>query len=341
MRSRAAFPIEPVLVRYANLVSGNAVALDPRGPGAAPVEHFAIIADDASDSLAAHAPIALPHGFNLAAERRIETGRNAAHTSAAAEVLIVHAGRWRLTQGEAEAGVTDLFPGDVVSIRPNTLRHWEKLDGEVGFLFIVRGVPTDTGAPAQTTLEDSTSGERLWVQDGRFIDFSGGIPRMRDLARPEGDAPMAPCRINAASVLPSGHSALTARGVAEAGIISPPDTRDGFARGAIGAQWPHGFSLRWLALPSGAYVPRHARAESEVILIHTGTLELSWEGGTMMLGAGDVLSVPIGLPHAFGNPTSRRTETFVVRGSDDPAMPQFDSISVAQALKAPLAPART
>jgi quercetin dioxygenase-like cupin family protein len=326
MRIRTAFPIEPLLVRYADLVSMNV---------AGPAEHFTLIESDPSEPVAADASIALPHGFNLKAERRIASGGRIGHSSPVAEVLVVHAGRWRLTLGAGNGDGADLGAGDVASVPPNLFRRWEKLDGEMGFLFIVQGLHTGTDLGDGTAAPESAADERRRVQDGRFIDFSSGIPRMREVDgrqdRPA--APRVPFRINAGLIAPCGLSALTARGVVEAGIISPPGTRDGFAQGAIGAQWPHGFNLRSLILQSGAYVPRHARAESEVILVQAGMLEISWPDGSLMLGAGDVLSVPVGLPHALRNTTSRPTEAVIVRGSDDPAMPQFDSMSTLDVLK--------
>jgi len=103
----------------------------------------------------------------------------------------------------------------------------------------------------------------------------------------------------------------------------PHATSDGFAAGPIAGWWSHGFNLRRLVLQSGAYVPFHARAEAEVLFIQSGTLEVSWPTGSLMMGAGDTLTVPIGLQHAFRNTASVPCDVFVVRGSDDPAMPVF------------------
>ena len=41
------------------------------------------------------------------------------------------------------------------------------------------------------------------------------------------------------------------------------------------------------------------------------------------MGAGDTLTVPIGLHHAFRNTASVDAVAFVVRGTEDPAMPDF------------------
>ena len=114
-------------------------------------------------------------------------------------------------------------------------------------------------------------------------------------------------------------SPLAAEGVEEAGIIVPQATSDGFAPGPITGWWPHGFNLRQLTLQSSAYVPMHARLEAEVLFIQSGTVEISWADGSLFLGAGDTLSVPIGLPHAFRNTASVPAIVFVVRGGESPA----------------------
>ena len=83
------------------------------------------------------------------------------------------------------------------------------------------------------------------------------------------------------------------------------------------------FYLRQLTLQSGAYVPMHSRDEAEVLILHEGTLEVSWADGAIMMGAGDTLTVPIGLQHAFRNTASVPAVAFVTRGTDDPAPPIF------------------
>jgi mannose-6-phosphate isomerase-like protein (cupin superfamily) len=79
--------------------------------------------------------------------------------------------------------------------------------------------------------------------------------------------------------------------------------------------------LRRLTLQTGAYVPEHVRQEAEVLFVHEGTLEVSWEDGVLFMGAGDTLTVPVGLAHAFRNTASVPCTVFVVRGTENPARP--------------------
>ena len=131
--------------------------------------------------------------------------------------------------------------------------------------------------------------------------------------------------MRAGATQPNPESPLHAEGVSEAGVIVPRQTSDGFPVGPIRGWWPHDLNLRQLTLQTGAYVPMHARKEGEVLFVQSGTLEVSWDGGELMMGAGDTLSVPIGLEHAFRNTASVPAELFVVRGTEDPQMPVFAS----------------
>ena len=70
-------------------------------------------------------------------------------------------------------------------------------------------------------------------------------------------------------------------------------------------------------------MPPHARAEQEVLFVQSGTLEVTWDGGKLIIGAGDTLTVPVGLMHAFRNPTSAEAIVFVIRGAAAPAAPVF------------------
>jgi quercetin dioxygenase-like cupin family protein len=157
-----------------------------------------------------------------------------------------------------------------------------------------------------------------------LIDTSSGEPVLRDvelanaidpqataeLATPSLDRLMQ-CVVHADAMAGNPDSPLHADGVSEAGVIVPQATSDGFPAGPIVGWWRHGFNLRQLTLQSGAFVPRHTRAEAEVLFIQSGTL------------AGDTLTVPIGLPRAFRNTASVPCVAFVVRGTDDPARPVF------------------
>ena len=82
--------------------------------------------------------------------------------------------------------------------------------------------------------------------------------------------------------------------------------------------WPHGFHLRHVCVDPGYAGLLHQRHEEEVILMHSGALAVELPDGSIELGAGDVLTVPIDSPRRFANSGTAPAEAFVVRGGDQP-----------------------
>ena len=332
------------LVRYADLVPCRTAFIDTRTPGSTEKENFTIIGAGVSEAADQHVHITEKHGFNIGAARQPFGCVNSQHSHDTAEVFMVHSGHWRLPFGpNKEDGHLDIGPGDVASIPIHMFRGFEKLDEGTGFLFTVLGEDDPgkvTWAPA---VFEAAAGHGLKLaKGGRLIDTSQGEYQLKDVEVAEATAEDAAAELKTPPmerlrqcVVPFGaavanpRSPLSGPGVVEAGIITPRATGDGFDPGPITGWWPHGFNLRQLTMATGTYVPAHARAEAEVIFIQSGTLEVSWADGGLMLGAGDTLTVPIGLPHAFRNAASVDMVAFVVRGGDAPAMPVFDGRTVA------------
>ena len=326
------------LVRYADLVPCRTAFIDTRTPGSIGKENFTIIGAGVSESADQHVHITERHGFNIGAARQPHGCVNSQHSHDTAEVFVVHSGHWRLPFGpNKEDGFVDIGPGDVASVPIHMFRGFEKLDEGTGFLWVVLGEDDPgkvTWAPA---VFEAAEGHGLKLaKGGRLIDTSAGDYRLEEADLADADVAgtaelktppierLRECVVAADAMLANPASPLAAEGVEEAGVITPRATGDGFAAGPISGWWPHGFNLRRLTMQTGAYVPTHARAEVEVIFVHAGTLEVSWDGGSIVMGAGDTLSVPVGLPHALRNTASVPLTAFVVRGGDTPALPVFE-----------------
>ncbi len=339
MRGWTQAEMEKRLVRYADLVPCRTAFLDTRTPGSAEKENFTVIGAGVSESAEQHVHITEKHGFNIGGARQPFGCVNSQHSHDTAEVFVVHAGRWRLTFGpNKQDGAIEIGPGDVASVPIHMFRGFEKLDEGSGYIFFILGQDDPgkvTWAPAVFEAAQD-HGLRL-ARGGRLIDTTAGDYALEDaeLEQAIDDGRLAELRtppmerllenvVRSDAVAANPSSPLACDGVTEAGIIVPRATSDGFDAGPITGWWPHGFNLRRLALATGAYIPRHARAEPEVLFVHAGTLEMSWDGGSVVMGAGDTLSVPVGLSHAFRNASSAQADVFVVRGGDEPAMPVFD-----------------
>ncbi len=336
--------MEQRLVRYADLKGLRNAFIDARTPGSDRKENFTIIGPGVSENPAQVVHIPEPHGFNVGAARQPGGCVNSQHSHLTAEVFIVHSGNWRLVFGaNKDEGHLDVEPGDVASVPTKMFRGFEKRDDGTGFLYVVLG-QDDPGkvlwAPSVFQmaedfglkllkggkLVDTTIGEA--VPDGAELETPPSPDTMALLATPSADK-LAQCHVSHRDMAANANSPLAGPGVEEAGIIVPVATGDGFAPGPIIGWWDHGFNVRRLRMDTGAAIAKHARTEPEVIFVHEGTLDVTWDGGRIVMGAGDTLSVPIGLFHGFRNTASVPLTAFIVRGGDSPNEPVFEAARAA------------
>jgi mannose-6-phosphate isomerase-like protein (cupin superfamily) len=330
--------MEKRLVRYADLKGLRNAFIDARTPGSDRKENFTIIGPGVSENPAQVVHIPEAHGFNFGAARQPFGCTNSQHSHLTAETFLVHTGKWRLVFGaNKDEGYLDVEPGDVATVPTLMFRGFEKRDEGTGFLAVVLG-HDDPGkvvwAPSVFKmaedfglkllkggkLVDTTLGEK--VPAGAEMEQPPDAAKLKELATP----PMSELKnyaVRAADMQGNPNSPLAGAGVEEDALIGDVDSRDGFKAGPIVGRWDHGFALRRLKLATGAAIPPHSRAEQEVVFVQSGTLEFSWDGGKLVLGSGDTLTVPVGLMHAYRNPASADAIAFVIRGASAPAAPVF------------------
>ena len=337
------------LVRYADLQACRTAFIDTRTPGSTEKENFTIIGPGVSESPDQHVHIREKHGFNIGGARQPFGCVNSQHSHDTAEVFVVHTGHWRLHFGpNKEDGSLDIGPGDVASVPIHMFRGFSKLEEGKGFLWMPLGQDDPgkvTWAPAVFTAAED-HGLKL-AKGGKLIDTTSGnyelkeveleVPptaeALQQLKTPSLDK-LQQCLVRGAEMQANPESPLAGEGVEEAGVIVPQTTSDGFQPGPIAGWWPHDFNLRRLTLQTGAYVSFHARKEVEVLFVQSGTIEVGWRNGeqdeSLIMGAGDTLSVPVGVQHSFRNTASAPAVLFVVRGTEDPQMPTFASTPTQQ-----------
>jgi mannose-6-phosphate isomerase-like protein (cupin superfamily) len=114
---------------------------------------------------------------------------------------------------------------------------------------------------------------------------------------------------------------LMSHGLNECPIIGTASSEEGIEAGKM--TWSHGFQLRYMAVDPGAESLQHTRKEEEVLLVQAGVLTIELADGQVKLGAGDVFTIPIDMPHRFSNNGSELAEVFVVRGGDKPQPPRL------------------
>jgi quercetin dioxygenase-like cupin family protein len=176
-------------------------------------------------------------------------------------------------------------------------------------------------------LIDTTLGEK--VPEGAELEQPPTVEKLKELATPP-MSELARYALKPADMKGNPNSPLAGEGVEEAPVIGDVDAGDGFKAGPIIGHWQHGFALRRLKLETGATIAPHSRSEQEVIFVQSGTLEVNWADGRLIMGAGDTLTVPIGLVHGFRNPASADAIAFVVRGAAAPAAPVFAAAQAAE-----------
>ncbi|WP_207633209.1 cupin domain-containing protein [Devosia aurantiaca] len=314
-------------------------------PGSDRKENFTIIGPGVSENPAQVVHIPEAHGFNFGAARQPFGCTNSQHSHLTAETFLVHTGKWRFVFGaNKDEGYLDVEPGDVATVPTHMFRGFEKRDEGTGFLAVVLG-HDDPGkvvwAPSVFKMAedfglkllkggkliDTTLGEK--VPEGAELEQPPTAEKMAELATPPQEE-LAKYALKPEQMKANPHSPLAGEGVEEAALIGDVDAADGFKAGPIVGHWQHGFTLRRLKLETGAVVPAHSRSEQEVLFVQSGTLEVTWEDGSLILGAGDTLTIPVGLAHGFRNPASAEAITFIIRGAASPAAPQFQTAQAAE-----------
>ena len=330
--------MEKRLVRYADLKGLRSAFFDARTPGSDRKENFTIIGPGVSENPAQVIHVPEAHGFNVGAARQPFGCTNSQHSHLTAETFVAHTGKWRLVFGaDKDEGYLDIAPGDAATVPTHMFRGFEKRDEGTGFLFVVLG-HDDPGkviwAPSVFKMAedfglkllkggkliDTTLGQK--VPEGAEFEQPPDAAKLKGLATPPIDE-LKRYALKADAMAANPKSPLAGPGVEEAGVIGDVESGDGFKAGPIVGPWGHGFSLRRLKLETGASVPSHARSEREVVFVQSGTLAFTWDDGELIMGAGDTLTVPIGLMHGFRNRASADAIAFIVRGAANPAAPQF------------------
>jgi mannose-6-phosphate isomerase-like protein (cupin superfamily) len=281
------------LVRYGELIPCYNAFIDCRSPGSEAKENFTIIGPGVSENPAQHVHIAEPHGFNIGGARQPLGCVNSQHSHDTAEVFVAHTGHWRFDLGEhGDDAHVDLHPGDVISIPTRMFRGFTALaladDGSPGFLWAVLGQDNPgrvTWAPQ--VFEMAKDFGLVLLENGALIDTAAG-ERVPNDAKP---------------MQPTSHAeAIALQRVVEAeAIVFRCDKTEGSSVTAIVGEagpldWDHGFSIERFDIAAGEEIGWDGDDGVDVVFIHRGSAIIPCADGTLNVGPGDTLSLPIGLP---------------------------------------------
>ncbi len=270
------------VVRYADLKPCFNAFIDTRTPGSEAKENFTIIGPGVSENPDQHVHIAEPHGFNIGGARQPPGCVNSQHSHDTAEVFVVHTGTWRFDLGEhGQDAQVMLHPGDVISLPTGMFRGFTNVGTGVGYLFAVLG-GDDPGRVlwAPDVFDMAAKHGLVLMESGRLIDTVAG----QNI--PHGAHPMP--RTSSAQV-----AALTVPSQTDAEALVVRDARGAGPIIGPGAplDWPHSFTLDRIDDPNDRKTPKGP----EVFFVQTGTLTVTWDGGSLMLNEGDTMTVPVGI----------------------------------------------
>lgn len=317
------------IVGYSELRPCTTAFIDTRTPGSDRKENFTIIGSGVSESPEQHVHIDIPHGFNLGGARQPPGCVNSQHSHDTAEVFMVHTGTWAFYTGEmADDAEAILTSGDTISIPTQVFRGFKNVGEDTGFMFAVLGEDDPgrvTWAPG--VFEAAEHHGLVLLENGQLVDRSKG-----EVAPPNAKPMRATTREQAASMRRLDQELLRQcvvryeeirdsrqSGVAEFPIIGSAPSEAGLAPGKLA--WPHGFSLRYVHIESGASTGLLSRNEEQVVMVHRGELGIEMADGGTFLGSGDVATIPVGSARRLFNRSTAATEIFVVyRGDQVPPL---------------------
>jgi mannose-6-phosphate isomerase-like protein (cupin superfamily) len=326
--------MERRLVRYGDLKPCFNAFIDTRNPGSEAKENFTIIGPGVSENADQFVHISEAHGFNIGGARQPPHCVNSQHNHQTAEVFVVHSGEWTFNLGERGDDVrVRAGPGTVASIPTGMFRGFTNVGDEPGFLWVALG-GDDPGHVqwAPYVFDMAEDHGLILLDDGTLVDTAKGEtvpPGAQPMPRTTPDEVKqlhVPTMEEArgflvlpeeAERLPSGP--LSSDGVSEAALLGPDNPSEGIAAGKLA--WSHGFHLRRLRFAPGGRTRMHRRFEPEVLFVHEGQVEIAWTGGQLTMGAGDTLTVPVGLPRRYQSDSG--AVMFAVHGTDSPAAPEW------------------
>ncbi len=276
--------MEARVVRYVDLRPCFNAFIDTRSPGSEAKENFTLIGPGVSENPAQYVHIAEPHGFNIGGARQPPGCVNSQHSHDTAEVFVAYSGHWRFDLGEhGDDAQVVLHPGDVISLPTQMFRGFTNVGDDIGYLLAVLG-GDDPGRVlwAPDVFDLAATHGLVLLESGQLIDTTAGQ------VVPQGAPPMPRTSAEQVAALRRATAddaeRLVWRATSGAGVA--PIIGKGAPLG-----WSHPFSLDRV----DAITDRATPNAPEVLFVHTGSLTVMWDGGALTLGAGDTMTVPVGL----------------------------------------------
>ncbi len=333
--------------------------VDVRLPQSKGKESYSFIGPGVSQNSQQVINLIEPHGFNVGAAALPAGALNNPHLHFTAEVFICMRGHFRFTvgldhqfsQGQKGTAVSiEVNPGDVFSVPTWVFRSFENIGTEEGWVYTCLGQDVTGGIIWAPSVLDEAAETGLHLDRyNRLIDTVAGeslegvelMPRMTKtdidrLAQPT--ATFLETRLVTQDDLIFDGQALlsvagTESGVGLARVIGPGMNQSRPALAQTPITNPHGFSLEWLRLDSGATIGLHLVDRPQVAYVINGSvrLEVNTDAGSSSealqtdLPEGSVVSLPAGTWRRLRNVGEARALVALASEGDDRARIHWSS----------------
>jgi len=302
------------LIAPQDMVSCNLAFIDCKLPGSHLKQNYSFIGPGVTQSSAQVVNIPEPHGFNIGAAAMPKGVTNNLHLHFTAEVFLIHEGSWRFRWGSNGENEAEFSAPAILTIPTWIFRGFTNVSktDTCGRVYTVLGGNNTGGIIWHPSILEAASEYGLYLsKDNMLIDVNAGdtLPEKADLLAPLGQDDLAALRNYSVdemrqravtgeqrqwsseglldAILP-GHGGEIAPvigyGISQDRHSSPPIVQ------------PHGFSVEWLRLRPDHQVGRHLCPDIQVIMVFTGTLEVTWnqDGEEVSVTAPErsVISIP-------------------------------------------------
>ena len=324
--------LERRTIRRSEWVPCKAAFIDCRTPGSDSKENYAFIGPGVSQSANQFVNLTEPHGYNIGAAGMPRGVTNNLHLHFTAEVFINFGGTFRLRWGvDGKQGEYVSEDGDVISVPTWIFRGFTNEGPDDGILLTVLGHDVTGGIIwGPSVLKEAESYGLHLTADNQLIDTVAGdvVPENVPLIKPmkqeyidqltayspeEFRQRVIQPQDRAYSAQPFLCSGLPGGNAELSPCIGYGMSED--RRAVPRIHEPHSFNLAWLRAGPGEGMLRHRHAETQVLVVKSGTWEVTLNTGedeqTVRLERQDMLSVPSG---------SWRAVTLLSEGEDS-AMP--------------------
>ncbi len=310
--------MEKRIVRYGDLQPCKTAFIDAHTPGSDQKENFTIIGGGVSESPDQHVHIGIPHGFNIGAAGQPPRVRNSLHDHHTAEAFFVLSGRWRFFWGRwGKAGEVTLEVGDIINIPTGIFRGFENIGTDYGMIMAVLGGDDAGGGVmwAPQVIEDAAEHGLVLAETGKLYDTKKGANL------PDGVKPM-PLMTEAelakrpepttADVLPNHVARYW-------DMVALADKKPVLVIGEKGLlRDKPGFEVAFITNRS-ASEEKHSHKVPSVLMPVKGHWRVDWDGGSVILAAGDTMSVPENVAHSVVPSMTGEAALYHIVSTGDPA----------------------